>query len=233
MNIIKLKEKAFATNFLSREAYKALRTNIQFCGKDIKVIAVISNDSNEGKTTTTIELAKSLCEAGKKVLLIDADMRRSDMLNRYSTVKALPGLSQLLSGMNTLDEVLFTAENENFDIIFAGKYPPNPSELLGSSDFKALIDSQRDNYDYIFVDCPPVGLVIDGAIVSSVCDGALMVIRVGKVKYRDAQDVKLQIEKSGCKFLGVILNTVEIKSKSYYNKYYNKYYGKYYSKYYN
>jgi len=228
MNTIKLKEKAFATNFVSREAYKALRTNIQFCGKDVKVIAVTSNDSNEGKTTTAMELAKALAEADKKVLLIDADMRKSDIVNRYSTSKGLPGLSQFLSGMNTLEEVLFSAENENFDIIFAGKYPPNPAELLGSSAFKELIDSQRDNYNYILVDCPPVGLVIDGAVVATVCDGALMVVRVGKVKYRDAQDVKAQVEKSGCKFLGVILNSVANKGKSYYNRYYNKYYGKYY-----
>ena len=229
MSIIKLKEEAFASNFVSREAYKALRTNVQFCGRDTKVIAVTSNDSNEGKTTTTMELARALAEAGKKVLLIDADMRKSDIVNRYAGSKGLPGLSQLLSGMNTIEDVLFTAEVEQFDIIFAGKYPPNPAELLGSSAFKELIDSQRDNYDYILVDCPPVGLVIDGAVVATACDGAIMVIRVGRIKGREARDVKAQVEKSGCKVLGVVLNSVVRKGKTYYTRYYNKYYGKYYN----
>jgi len=229
MSIIKLKEKAFATNFVSREAYKALRTNVQFCGRDTKVIAVTSNDSNEGKTTTTMELAKALAEADKKVLLIDADMRKSDIVNRYCGAKGIPGLSQYLSGMNTLEEVVFTAEVEGFDLIFAGKYPPNPAELLGSTAFKELIDSQRDNYDYILVDCPPVGLVIDGAVVATACDGAIMVVRVGRVKAREAKDVKAQVEKSGCKFLGVVLNSVVRKGRSYYTRYYNKYYGKYYN----
>ena len=134
MNTIKLKAKAFATNFVSRESYKALRTNVQFCGKDTKVIAITSNDSNEGKTTTAMELAKSLAEADKKVLLIDADMRKSDIVSRYSNAKGVPGLSQLLSGMNTLEEVVFTAEDEKFDLIFAGKNPPNPAELLGGKE---------------------------------------------------------------------------------------------------
>ena len=125
------------------------------------------------------------------------------------------GLSQILSGQVDAANAVYHTNVEGFDIVFAGPYPPNPTELAGSAAFKEFLDSQRDNYDYIIIDAPPLGLVIDAAVMSSCCDGAVLVINIGHVKYRIAQGVKNQLEKSGCKILGVVLNQVDRKRTSF------------------
>ena len=117
-------------------------------------------------------------------------------------------------------------------MIFAGPFPPNPTELVGSPVFKELLDCVRDAYDYIIIDAPPLGLVIDAAVMASVCDGALLVINQGSIKYRVAQNVKAQLAKSGCRILGVVLNQTQRKKHSIRGSrdaYYSKYsYGEYY-----
>jgi capsular exopolysaccharide synthesis family protein len=185
-------------DYYTREAFKVLRTNIQFCGTDIKVICFTSCESNEGKTYICVELARAMAEAGIKVLLIDTDMRKSVMASRYSAEKGIVGLSQYLSGMVERDDIIYTAENVGFDLVFAGIFPPNPVELLGSKRFKKFIEDEKNNYDYILIDTPPVGIVIDGAVVTANCDGAVIVVSIGMMSYRFVQQVKEQIEKSGC-----------------------------------
>jgi capsular exopolysaccharide synthesis family protein len=217
-----------STDYFVSEAFKVLRTNIQFCGTDVKVISITSCEANEGKTTICLELAKAMSESGKKVLLIDADMRKSVMVTKYADEKGVTGLSQYLSGMAEKGDIIYTAENGGFDIIFAGKFPPNPVELLGSTRFKKLIDEVKPNYDYILIDSPPLGLVIDGAVIASLCDSAVIVISTDMIKYRFALNVKQQLEKSGCHILGVILNHIQKKNSTYYKKYHG--YG-YYSGY--
>ncbi len=221
---IKLKFKT-TDDYFTREAFKVLRTNIQFCGTDVKVIAITSCESHEGKSTVSAELARAMAETGKKVLLIDADMRKSVMIARYSEEKGVIGLSQYLSGMANKEDVIYTAEKEGFDIIFAGKFPPNPVELLGSMRFKKLIEESKEDYDYVIIDAPPLGMVIDGAVIASLCDGAIIVVSIDMVKYRYVLNVKNQLEKSGCHILGVILNHVQKKKGTYYKKYYQKYQG--------
>ena len=216
-------------NFFVREAFNTLRTNILFSGKDVKTIVVTSCMAHEGKTTVSYETSKSLAESGKRVLLVDADLRKSVMANRYTKDRGITGLSHLLSGQVTAEQAICKTQIEGLDIIFAGPYPPNPTELVGSPSFKELLDSQRANYDYIIVDAAPLGLVIDAALMASVCDGAVIVINAGAIKYRMAQSVKTQLQKSGCKILGVILNQVKkggASKDSYYNsKYSSEYYG--------
>ena len=126
--------------YFIEEAYKALRANIQFCGTDVKAIAITSCHPNEGKSTMAIEVAKSLAEIGKKVLLIDADLRKSVIVKRYAEAANICGLSQYLSGQNTLEEVLFQTQVEGFHIIFSGQFPANPVELRGSTAFGKLIE---------------------------------------------------------------------------------------------
>jgi len=217
-------------NYFMREAFNTLRTNILFSGKDVKTIVVTSCMAHEGKTTVSYETSKSLAESGKKVLLIDADLRKSVMASRYTKDRGITGLSHLLSGQVTAEQAICKTQIAGLDIIFAGPYPPNPTELVGSPAFKELLDSQRDKYDYIIVDAAPLGLVIDAAVMASVCDGAVIVINAGTIKYRMAQGVKAQLQKSGCKILGVILNQVSRKGGlsggSYYSaKYSSEYYG--------
>ncbi len=217
-----------SNDYFTREAFKVLRTNIQFCGVDTKVISFTSCEPNEGKTYICVELARAMSEAGLKVLLIDTDMRKSVMASRYSDEKGIIGLSQYLSGMAERDDIIYTAENVGFDLVFSGIFPPNPVELLGSKRFKTFIEEERSNYDYILIDTAPVGIVIDGAVVASICDGAVIVISVGMVSYRFVQHVRQQIEKSGCHVLGVVLNRAYKADSTYSKKYYGKYKGYYY-----
>lgn len=208
------------------EAYKTLRTNLGFCGADTKVIMLTSCTPNEGKSTIAIHLGKTLAEDNKKVLLIDADIRKSVLVGRYSVGK-VRGLSHYLSGQEEMDKIIYHTDAEGMDIIFAGPVTPNPTELLGSDLFKELIEENKDNYDYILIDSAPLGLVIDSAVISHVCDGCLMVIENNHINYRYAQDVKKQLQRAGCRILGVVLNKVKT-GKTGYGKY-GKYgqYGRY------
>jgi len=217
---------------LSEEAYKELRTNLQFCGKDIKVIGLTSCIPNEGKTSIALNLCIQLAEADKKVLFIDADMRKSVTVGRYRIMGAAYGLSHLLSGAKELDEVLYSTNFEGLYIMTAGQVPPNPSELLGDDAFEDTIKDLKEKFDYIIIDTPPIGSVTDAAVVSQHCDGMVLVIAQNNISYRFAQDVKGRLEKANAKILGVILNKVQKNSANgYYGSYYGKYYGKY-SKYY-
>lgn len=216
-------------DYFVNESLKTLRTNVQFCGTDVKAIAVTSCKPNEGKSTISLELARSLAEVGKKVLFIDADMRKSVVVQKYADGMGIVGLSQYLSGQNSLEDVLYSTQVEGMDIIFAGQFPANPVELLSSSAFKALIDEQTKVYDYVLVDTPPLGVVIDCAVIANACDSAIMVIAAEKVSYRRAKVIKAQLEKSGVHILGVVLNRVKRGSLRYpkpYNSQNSKAYAK-------
>ena len=212
-------------NYNFEEAIKTLRTNIQFCGSNIKVIMLESAFPNEGKSSMTFSLASSLAQIGKNVLLIDADIRKSVMVSRYQLDKEVNGLSQFLSGQKNKEEIIYETNLKNLNIIFSGPYSPNPAELLEEPVFSLLIEAARAEYDYIIIDTPPMLNLIDGAIIANHCDGAVLVIESGKVSYRVEQKIKKQLEKSGCRILGVILNNVDMESGRYYGKY--KKYGKY------
>lgn len=209
-------------DFFTQEAYNVLRTNLQFCGQDIRVIALTSCHENEGKTTISLHLARSLSELGKKVLVIDADMRKSVIAGRNTNVKRAAGLSEVLSGMNRLGDCIYQTQYPTLHLMFAGKYPPNPVELLNGKYFSTLIMETRKVYDYVILDTPPLGSVIDAAVVAPNCDGVILVIGDGNVSYRQAQEVKAQLEKSGSRILGVVRNNVRKKSSGYYKK--EKYY---------
>ena len=230
MKTIVLKEDNKKDYFVT-EAYRTLRTNMQFCGKDVRVVALTSCFPNEGKTTIAIEIGKSLAEIGKKVLLIDADLRKSVVVRKYTSEAGVLGLSQFLSQQATEEDVLYHTQYEGLDMIFAGQYPPNPVELLGSTGFKAFLEKSKEVYDYILIDTPPLGMVIDSAVVAGFCDSAIMVVNAGKVRRVQALEVKEQLLRSGVRILGVVLNHAEGKKelfgkagKSYSRRYYKTYY---------
>lgn len=211
------------------EELKLLRTNLQFCGTDKKVLMLTSPVANEGKSTVTLELCRALTDLGKKVLLVDLDMRKSVFKHKVVGQTPETGLSHYLSGQNTLNEVTYGTNVQGLSIIFSGIVPPNPTELLSNQKMKHLVDSARNVCDYVILDCPPLGMVVDAAIVAPLCDGAMIVIEAGGDKYRLAQDVTAQLKNTGCPILGVILNKVDRrKGKGYYNKYYGKKYKGYY-----
>ena len=228
VNFEKKKELDFKTN----EAYKTLRTNISFSGDDVRVIALTSSVPNEGKSAVSFNLAYSLAEDGKSVLYIDADIRKSVTIARYGVDIETKGLTHYLSGQSDLKSIMYETNIENFSIIFTGQTAPNPSELLGNNRFKQLIQAAREEFEYEIIDCPPLGSVIDAAIVAKECDGAIIVIETDNASYKIVQRVKKQLEQSGCRILGAVLNKVEMGGKGYYGKgYYGNYYGRYYGDY--
>lgn len=226
-------ERTQTLDFRSNEAYKLLRTNIQFCGGDVKTICLTSCMPNEGKSNVSFNLAVSFAESGKKVIFIDADLRRSVIVGRYKPDQAVIGLTHYLSGQNLSEEIMYETNINNLDIIFTGPVPPNPVELLGSENFLKLLKKLRADYDYVILDTPPLGSVIDSAIVAENCDGVVFVIEANAISYKFAQRVKKQLEKGNCKILGAVLNKVPTNNSryKYYSKKYNKYDKKYYATY--
>ena len=221
---------AGSNDFFLQESFKTLRTNIQFCGPEIRVVAVTSCHENEGKTVVSLNLAKSFAELGKKVLVVDADMRKSVIAGRHTSVKGPAGLSEVLSGLEQVTECVYETQIPGLHLMFSGQYPPNPVELLGGSYFARLLRNARESYDYVIVDTPPLGMVIDAAVIAPQCDGVMMVMANDAVRVRQAQEVVAQLEKSGAKLLGVVRNNVSGKSNPY-GKPYGKAYGKAYKAY--
>lgn len=219
-----------AGDYFYEEAIKTLRTNLQFSGKSNKVVLLTSVHSNEGKSDISFNLAVELGKAGKKVLLIDADIRKSVYKSRYNIKEETQGLSQYLSGqVEQIDQVVCKTNYDNLYMILAGPYAPNPTEMLGDEQFGQLLKAARQVFEYVIVDTPPLGTVVDAAVIAQYCDGALMVIESDSTSYRACQKVKNQLERSGCKILGAVLNKVNSKSRhSYYSRYgrgYGEYYG--------
>jgi len=222
-NMLHIDIEKTASNYYVEEAYKTLRTNVLFCGDENQVLAITSCTPDEGKSTISFELAASLAEAGKKVLFIDADLRKSVIIGRLKIKGAKKGFTHYLSGQNPISEVIYETNIKMLHMILAGPVPPNPAELLGGKHFKALIPALRKVYDYIIIDTPPLGSVIDCAIIAKECDGAIMVIEYRKVSHKFAKKVKDQLSKVDLPLLGVIMNKVNITNKRYYNKYYAAY----------
>lgn len=215
-----------------QESLRALRTNIQFCGDDIKTILFTSAVPNEGKSTTVVSLARSFEEAGKRVLVIDTDMRKSVLVGRLKARNvnggAIFGLSHFLSGQINSDDVIYATTLQRMFMVFAGPSVPNPTEMLEGKRLGELIGFGRRVFDYILIDCAPLGAAIDAAVVAKHCDGAVIVVAQGDVGSRMIVDVKKQLEASGVKILGGILNKVQMDKSRYYGKYYGSYYGHYY-----
>jgi len=212
-----------------RESLRALRTNIQFCGDDIKVILFTSTVPNEGKSSVVMSLARSWAMAEKKVLIIDTDMRNSVTVKENKAVsdEAIIGLSHYLSGQNKMDDIIYTSNVENLDIVFAGRSVPNPTELLENKYFERLLNEVRNRYDYILIDCAPVTAAIDSTLIAQHCDGAVYVIAQDEASSRGIIRSKQQLEASGVRILGAVLNKVRI-DRTLYGNYYGNYYGRYY-----
>lgn len=218
-------------DFRANEAFKTLRTNILFSGHDRRVITLTSSTPNEGKSSLSFQLAVSFAEADNRVLFIDADIRKSVLVGRYKAEGNKFGLTHYLSGQKTIDDVICNTDINNMDMIFAGPVSPNPTELLSGDLFADLIGKAREEYDYVIIDAPPLGSVIDAALIARHVDGTIIVVESGAISYKMVQHVKEQLEKGECRILGVVLNKVDLDRDSYYGNYYGKYYGKYYGNY--
>ncbi|MDO4269920.1 MAG: CpsD/CapB family tyrosine-protein kinase [Eubacteriales bacterium] len=210
------------SGFYTREAYKTLRTNISFslpmdgCRK----VCVTSAIASEGKSITALNLAISFSEAGQHVLLIDGDLRRPN-LARLLEEKATPGMSNVLANMATIEKAVRKAIRPNLDVIFSGDIPPNPSELLGSPKMQTVLEQLSEQYDYIFIDTPPVNVVTDASVVSRMLDGVLFVVRQRQSEKGSVLYAVSQLEFAEAKLLGFIFNGTHMDSSIRYG------YGKY------
>lgn len=207
-----------------REAINSLRTNIKFAGNDIKVVVVTSCNPGEGKSTTCFDLAKSFADAGNKVLLVDADMRKTVMLQRYridNRGQQVKGLAHYLSGQVSAEEIINSTNIKNLFMVLAGPTAPNPAELLSGNLIDNMISTCRKVFDIIIIDTPPLGAVIDAAIIAPKCDGAVMLCEANSTSAKVAIGVKKQLEMTGCKILGCVLNKAPSSGSTY------RYYGEY------
>ncbi len=211
-------------DFRASEAMKTLRTNLIFSGPSVRVIGLTSYGAAEGKSTISFQLAVSFAQAGKRVLLVDADLRRSVMANRLQVKSKPEGLSHYLTGQANVSDLLCETDMPGMYIMFAGTRVPNSTELLGSENFAKLIPALKEAFDYVIVDTAPLGQVIDCAVMAPYLDGVAMVIDSTNNSYKLERKIKHQIEKSGGKVLGAILNQVDFSlQRGYYSRYYGYY----------
>jgi capsular exopolysaccharide synthesis family protein len=208
------------------EAFRTLRTNIQFSSIDdnTKTIVVTSTAPGEGKSTVITNLAVTMSQSGKKTLLIDCDLRKPTVHKKLG-IPNHDGLTSILSGAATLQEAVFTTSMPNLHVLTSGPIPPNPSELLGSKKMKALIKDLEQVFDVILLDSPPVVAVTDAQLLATLCQGVMLVASYGNTQKVGLLRAKELLKKVDANILGVVINKVNEKNDSYYyGKYYNSYY---------
>jgi len=212
-------------SFAASESYKLLRTNLTLSMSDeaqCKVIGITSALRGEGKSSTAINLAYTMAEANKRVLLIEADMR-IPVLAKVLRINDTPGLSNVLAGVNQLTEAVRPSMLlESLSVLPAGETPPNPSELLSSARMEQLVKVLSDAFDYIIVDLPPVNAVSDSLAVSKLLNGMVMVVRQNYCDQRSLSDAMRRLEFLNVKLLGFVMNDAETAEKRY-KKYWHKY----------
>lgn len=216
-------------NFGASEAYKLLRVNLTFSMADeegSRVIGVTSALRGEGKSTTSLNLAYTLAQTGKRVLLLEADMR-IPVLASILRLEESPGLSHVLAGINPLNEAIHkTSMHQNVSLLPAGEIPPNPSELLSSKRMKMVMEALVSVFDYIIIDLPPINAVSDGLAISGLLSGMIMVVRQNYCDQQALAEALQRMELLKVKVLGFVFNGVELAEKRY--KKYRKhgYYGR-------
>jgi capsular exopolysaccharide synthesis family protein len=211
----------------SAEAYRTLRTNIQFSSldRDITTIVVTSTKPGEGKSTIVSNMAITMAQSGKKVLLLDCDLRKPSIHKKFGVTNS-KGLTNVLLKDKKFEECILVTEQENLHVVTSGPIPPNPSELLGSNKFKLLLKHLSSIYDIIVLDAPPALLVTDSQVLSSICDGTVLLSCYGETEKEALIEGKSLLQKVNAHVLGVVMNKVPEGGKGYY---YGKYYGRKYA----
>jgi len=218
------------------EALNTICSNIAFSGRDLKRIVFTSCTAGDGKSFITMNVAGSLAKRDKRVVLVDADLRRSHMVSNYGICtegEPIRGLAHYLVGKAELEDVVYETNIPNFFLIPHGRDMNNPVPLLGSGYFAKIIDALAKHFDMVLIDTPPVGLVIDAAEIAECCDGVVFVVEYNKTKRSDFLQAKLQMEKTNCPILGCVINKMtfnNLSAQKYYNKYqYSHYNNEYYT----
>ena len=204
---------------IASESYRTLRSNIQFSnfGRNLKIIVITSANPNEGKSEVSLNLTASLAQQGKKVILIDADMRKPTQ-HKLIDKRNNTGLSKLILGEISEDAVSHLNVNDvEFDVITSETVPPNPSEMLVSSTMEDILNSCIDNYDYVIVDTPPLLAATDAQIMARVADATLLVVDMQVSKRKQIVEATKRLNNVGARLLGVVANKLELHENSYYH----------------
>lgn len=209
------------TPFSIREAYKSIRTNLLFSLAPLggKVVVVSSAMPNEGKSTTCGNMAITLAQTSAKVLLIDGDLRKPTQ-HKFFEVDNTKGLSNLLVGFDSVADSVKRNVVKNLDLITAGAFPPNPSELLGSENMQVFLQKMEEYYDFILIDSPPINLVTDAVVLSQYAAGILLVARAMETTVDEVDNALNTVRTAGSNVLGIVVSDVPIAGKS---KYYSNY----------
>lgn len=214
-------------DFLFRESFKILRTNLEYiaaCG-ECQTVVITSVQPNDGKSTVCLNLAATMAEVGKKVLLVDCDLRKGSVGKMQGIYRQRDGMTTLLSGRKTLDDSVIVKGKNKYDFLPAGQAAPNPIELLASNRMVRLMEQLKGEYDFIIIDAPPVSYMADAAVVGKNTDGIIFVVRHKSTKIAALKKVMGDMNTAGIKVLGTVLNQFDAKQSGGYG------YGSSYSSY--
>ena len=197
-------------SYACAEAVNMLCTNLSFSGEQVKRVMITSCHASEGKSYLSMNILRTMAKLGRRVVMVDCDLRRSTILQHYGiqfTNNQNPlGLTHLLAGMAEESDVIYETDIPGAFMIPAGKHVTNSLPLLNSERFRTLMQNLREQFDYTIVDAPPLGMVIDAAQIAKYCDGTLLVVGYNTVRRQEIIDVKAQIDQTGCPILGAVVN---------------------------
>ncbi len=216
-------KKGTSDKLVMQNAAKTLLANIRFASVDtpIRSLVITSSVPNEGKTTVTINLAQAIATSGKRVLVVEADMRRRSVAAAIG-VHAKSGIYSVLSDQVPLEQAVIPTNQQNMSFLDAEPHIPNPADIIASKRFARLVDILEDAYDYVLFDTPPVGTFVDAAVLATQTDATAMVIRDSFAKRDEILHAYEQLKKAEVNIIGLIMNYCEIESSEYYYAYYNK-----------
>ena len=222
-------------DYACKEAINTLCTNLTFVGSDKRIIMVTSTQAHEGKSFLTMNIMRTLAQLGKKVVLVDADLRKSQIAGKYGIrIQEGSGYGTVhyLAGMCSLNDVVYETNIPGAYTIPVGREVTNSLALLSTPRLKHMLKELQAQFDFVLVDAPPVGVIIDAAEIAKSCHGAIFAVKYNTISRRELAEAKAQIDRTGCEVLGAVLNEVDLdalSSKKYYNKsYYNHYNSDYY-----
>ena len=214
-------------DFSGTEALNSICTNLSFIGRDMKKFAITSCTQDEGKSSMAMQIMANLAKRGKSVVLVDSDMRKSVMMRHFGITMdgdEVVGLAHHLAGYNSIDEIIYKTNIPGAYFIPIGRDVVNPLPLLDSEYFARMLDELARRFDMVLVDTPPIGLVIDAAVVAKSCDGAVLVVEFAKRRKGEVTDAVRKIQQSGSPVIGCIINRVSVRTRSERKYYKNHYY---------
>jgi capsular exopolysaccharide synthesis family protein len=202
------------------EQYRTIRTNIQFASidKELKTLMVTSSGAGEGKSTTVANLAVVMAQQGKRVLLIDGDLRKPTVHYTFK-VSNIYGLTNVLTRQTKLQDAIVSTKIPNVDVLPSGPVPPNPSEIIDSKSMNHLIEEASAMYDYVLFDTPPIMAVTDAQLLAHRVDGVILVVSSGKTEIEGAVKAKELLNHANAKIIGTVLNAKEMRNENYYYYY--------------